>query len=133
MNIRVSFLWLQRKHKWVQLHNRILQKAAYACSDLPFKSSLFNELFSFLRRKPPSRHSECVNVSHNDMQGFAFTICVHYQKENGSKKARPFCWKKKKPKNLYSIRFIIKTTNNKQIERNGIYFSFNHIFSHLFI
>lgn len=48
------------------------------------------------------------------------------------KKPDPFVEKKKKPKNLYSIRFIIKTTNNKQIERNGIYFSFNHIFSYLF-
>lgn len=91
--MRVSFLWLQRKHKWVQLYNRILQKAAYACSDLPFRGSLFNELFSFLRRKSPSRHSECINVSHNDMQGFAFTVSVHYQKENGSRKPRSFCLK----------------------------------------
>ena len=119
MSIRVSFLWLQRKHKWVQLHNRILRKAAYACSDPPFTSSLFNELFSFLRRKPPSRHSECVNVSHNDMQGFAFTICSLSERE-WFKKSQTLLFKKTKnnnnKKNLVQIRFVIKTTNSKQIE-----------------
>lgn len=98
MSIRVSFLRLQREHKWVQLHNRTPQKAAYACSDHSFRSSLFNELFSFLRRKPPRRHSECINVSHNDMQGFAFMTSVHNQQENGSPKAKFFYLK-----NIYTI------------------------------
>lgn len=109
MSIRVSFSWFQRKHKWAQPHNRVLQKAAYACSDLPFRSSLFNELFSSLRRKPPSRHSECINVSPNDMQGFAFTVSVHYQK--WFKRGQALWFKK-----FLYLRFIIKTTNKKQIE-----------------
>lgn len=40
------------------------------------------------------------------MQDFAFTISVHYQKENGSRKARPFCLKNQKTYTKLDLLFI---------------------------